>query len=195
MEEQQGSSSVDIDNLDTRATNFDSDTIESPTVTLTTPFSQSAIRTHAATFRKLLEAEKELKAQQRKIQELIFNLEIQDAHLENLVTQRLSLASPPFHPQLAQPLKPPDRTDSRRSPNVPRILPIKQKLKHNKAQKKQWVQRNLKKDRKRKQCLIFFNLLQKSSKTTISTCNQVSDVTDPTKFNGLDTQWDDFYLQ
>ncbi len=24
---------------------------------------------------------------------------------------------------------------------------------------------------------------------------QSSDVTDPTKFNGLDTQWDDFYLQ
>jgi hypothetical protein len=81
MEVQQGSSSVDID---TRATNFDSDTIESPTVTLTTPFPQSAIRTHATTLRKLQEAEKENKAQQRKIQEMTFNMEIQDAHLANL---------------------------------------------------------------------------------------------------------------
>ena len=64
--------------------NVDSEINDSPTVTLTTPFPQSAMRTHAATLRKLQEAEKELKAQQRKIQELSFNLEIQDAHIENL---------------------------------------------------------------------------------------------------------------
>ena len=52
------------------APNFEPDNVESPIVTLTTPFPQSAIRTHAATLRKLQEAEKELKAQQRKIQEL-----------------------------------------------------------------------------------------------------------------------------
>ena len=63
---------------------FEPDNVESPIVTLTTPFPKSAIRTHAATLRKLQEAEKELKAQQRKIQELTFNIEIQDAHLENL---------------------------------------------------------------------------------------------------------------
>ena len=88
MTEQQGSSSIDIDSLNTtvrdREPNFDSDTIDSPIVTLTTPFPQSTIRTHAATLRKLQEAEKELKAQQRKIQELTFNLDIQDAHIENL---------------------------------------------------------------------------------------------------------------
>ncbi len=81
MTEQQESSSIDNINKDP---NFDSDIIDSPTVTLTTPFPQSAIRTHAATQRKLQEAEKELKSQQRKIQELTFNLEIQDAHLQNL---------------------------------------------------------------------------------------------------------------
>ncbi len=91
--------------------NVESDIIDSPTVTLTTPFPQSAMRTHAATLKKLQEAEKELRAQQRKIQELSFNLEIQDAHIENL--RHASLASPPFHPQLAHPLNPPDHTDSR----------------------------------------------------------------------------------
>ena len=114
MAETNESSSINTENKSNidRDPNFDSDS--SPIVTsLTTPFPQSAIRGHAATLRKLQEAEKELKAQQRKIQELIFNLEIQDAHLENLVTQRLSLASPPFLPQLAQPMKHPDHTDSK----------------------------------------------------------------------------------
>ena len=45
--------------------NVDSEINDSPTVTLTTPFPQSAMRTHAATLRKLQEAEKELRAQQR----------------------------------------------------------------------------------------------------------------------------------
>ena len=82
MAEHKGSSSVDIDKE--KDPNIDSDIVESPTVTLTTPFPQSSVRTHNATVRKLQEAEKEIKAQQRKIQELTFNLEIQDAHLENL---------------------------------------------------------------------------------------------------------------
>ncbi len=153
MAEQQGSSSVDIN---TRTTNFDSDTIESPTVTLTTPFPQSAIRTHAATLRKLQEAEKELKAQHRKIQELTFNMDIQDAHLENLRHAETISHIPSIPPAPSATLETPDHTDSRRSPNVPRILPIKQKLKPNRAQKKHWVRRNLKKDRKRKHCLLFF---------------------------------------
>ena len=78
MEEDNESSSINT------APNFVPDNVESPIVTLTTPFPQSAIRTHAATLRKLQEAEKELKAQQRQIQELTFNMQIQDAHLENL---------------------------------------------------------------------------------------------------------------
>jgi len=106
MEEQQGSSSVDID---TRATNFDSDSIESPTVTLTTPFPQSAIRTHAATLRKLQEAEKELKAQQRKIQELTFTIAIQDAHTQN-VKESEKISRTPSAPPAS--LKPPDLIDS-----------------------------------------------------------------------------------
>jgi hypothetical protein len=56
MAEQQGSSNIDVNTLDTtvRETdpNFDSNNIESPIVTLTTPFPNSAIRTHAATLRK-----------------------------------------------------------------------------------------------------------------------------------------------
>jgi hypothetical protein len=87
MTEQQGSSSIDIASLDTtvrdREPNFDSDTIKSPLVTLTTPFAQSAIRTHAATLRKLQEQEREIKAQQRRIEELTFIIAIQGAHTQN----------------------------------------------------------------------------------------------------------------
>ena len=102
MEEQQGTSSVDIDSLDTRATNFDSDTIESPTVTLTTPFPQSAIRTHAAPLRKLQEAEKEIKAQQRKIQELTFTIAIQDAHTQNVQASEQISRTPSAPPALTE---------------------------------------------------------------------------------------------
>jgi hypothetical protein len=88
MTEQQRSSSIDIDSLDTtvrdRDPNFDSDIIEAPLVTLTTPFPNLGIRTHAATLRKLQEQEREIKAQQRKIQELTFTIAIQDAHTQNV---------------------------------------------------------------------------------------------------------------
>ncbi len=64
--------------------NFDSDLTESPIVTsLNMPFPQSAIRTHAAILRKLQEQEREIKAQQRRIDELTFTIAIHDAHTEN----------------------------------------------------------------------------------------------------------------
>jgi hypothetical protein len=70
MAEQQGSSNIDVNSLDTtvRETdpNFDSNNIESPLVTLTTPFPNPAIRTHVATLRKLQEQEREIKAQTTK---------------------------------------------------------------------------------------------------------------------------------
>jgi hypothetical protein len=90
MAAQQESSNVGIHDIEEHKGNIDSDPnfvsdiVESPIVTLNTPFPQPAIRTHAATLRKWQEAEKELKSQQRKIQELTFSLEIHDAHIENV---------------------------------------------------------------------------------------------------------------
>ena len=87
MEEHKESSSINTEthqgNL-AREPNFDPESAASPIVTsLQTPFPQSAIRTHAATLRKLQEQEKEIKAQQRRIDELTFTIAIQDAHTEN----------------------------------------------------------------------------------------------------------------
>jgi hypothetical protein len=68
MAAQQESSNVGIHDVEEHKGNIDndpdfvSDIIKSPIVTLNTPFPQSAIRTHAATLRKLQEAEKELKS-------------------------------------------------------------------------------------------------------------------------------------
>lgn len=96
MTEQEASSIID------REPNFDSDTVDSPTVTLTTPFPQSAIRTHAATLRKLQEAEKEIKAQQRKIQELTFTIAIQDAHTQNVKASEKISRTPSAPPALTE---------------------------------------------------------------------------------------------
>ncbi len=87
MEAQQESSGITNEenkDMKTRDPNFNSEPAESPIVTsLNTPFPQSAIRTHAATLRKLQEQKIELKTQQRRIDELTFTIAIQDAHTEN----------------------------------------------------------------------------------------------------------------
>jgi hypothetical protein len=110
MTEQQGSSSIDIDSLNTtvrdRDPNFDSDDSESPLVTLTTPFPQSAIRSHAATLGKLQEQEREIKAQQRKIQELNFTIAIQDAHTQNVKASEKISHTPSAPPALTETLGP-----------------------------------------------------------------------------------------
>jgi hypothetical protein len=106
MAEQQGPSNIDVNSLDTtvRETdpNFDSNNIESPIVTLTTPFPNSAIRTHAATLRKLQEQEREIKAQQRRIEELTFTIAIQDAHTEQRKTSDQISSAPSALPALTE---------------------------------------------------------------------------------------------
>ena len=99
MTDKQESSSIDNVNRDP---NIDSDIIESPTVTLTTPFPQSTVRSHAATLRKLQEQEREIKAQQRKIQELTFTIAIQDAHTQNVKASEAIPRTPSAPPALTE---------------------------------------------------------------------------------------------
>jgi hypothetical protein len=51
---------------------------------MTTPFQPHSIRASVATLRKLKDQEKEIKEQQRQIQELHFDLSIKQAHVLNL---------------------------------------------------------------------------------------------------------------
>jgi hypothetical protein len=89
MAKQQESSSFDrdiIDNIE-NPHNIDRDNItDLPLVdALTTPFQPNSIRAHAATtLRKLREEEREIKEQQRQIQELTFGMAIKEAHAQNL---------------------------------------------------------------------------------------------------------------
>jgi len=193
MTEQQGSSSIDIDSLDTtvrdRDPNFDSD-IESPLVTLTTPFPQSAIRTHAATLRKLQEQEREIKAQQRKIQELTFTIAIQDAHTHNVKASEKISRTPSAPPALTE-TPGPHRLQMK--PERPEDVAYRAKVAEQTSAEKAMGE-NEDNVANPDNMLTIFQALTKVLKDN-SQHLQSSDVTDPTKFNGLDTQWEDFYLQ
>ncbi len=78
MERKESSSSVDNIDMDDKEENIDIVT------TMTTPFQPTAIKLHASTLRKMKEQEEWIKAQQKQIEELIFNLTIKDSHIENL---------------------------------------------------------------------------------------------------------------
>ena len=78
------SSNTDRESIDGE-TNSDS-TVDSPIVTLTTPYPQASgsVRSTVNSLRKIQEQEQELKKQQRRIQELEFSIAIQDAHTQNI---------------------------------------------------------------------------------------------------------------
>ena len=77
MERKESSSSVE---------NVDDDKEENIDIVtaMTTPFQPTAIKLHASTLRKMKEQEDWIKAQQKQIEELTFNLTIKDSHIENL---------------------------------------------------------------------------------------------------------------
>ena len=173
---------------------FEPDNVESPIVTLTTPFPQSAIRTHAATLRKLQEAEKELKAQQRKIQELTFNIEIQDAHLENLRHAATISRDPSVPPATTATTETPGPHRLQLKPERPEDIAYKEKLEAQESAEKAMGTQESEAGSKEDEMMTIFRSLTKVLKDNNQHL-QSSDVTDPTKFNGLDTQWEDFYLQ
>ena len=197
MAEQQESSNVveeHTGNID-GAPNFVSDIdAESPTVTLSTPFPQSAMRTHAATLRKLQEAEKEVKAQQRKIQELTFNLEIHDAHIENLRHAETISRIPSLPPATSATNETPGPHRLQMKPERPEDIAYKEKLEAQQSAEKAMGPKESEEGANENAMMAIFKSLTKVLKDNNQHL-QSSDVTDPTKFNGLDTQWDDFYLQ
>ena len=191
MAETNESSSINTENKGNidRDPNFDSDS--SPIVTsLTTPFPQSAIRGHAATLRKLQEQEREIKAQQRKIQELTFTIAIQDAHTENKKASDQISRTPSAPPALTE-TPGPHRLQTK--PERPEDIAFRAKLEEQENAEKAMGQHE--QPLKTQDALLsVFQSLTKVLKDNNQHL-QSSDVTEPTKFNGLDTQWDDFYLQ
>ena len=191
QQESSGTTNEENKDMTTRDPNFDS-VAESPIVTSlhATPFPQSAIRTHAATLRKLQEQEKEIKAQQRKIDELTFTIAIQDAHTENRKASDLISRTPSAPPATTE-TPGPHRLQLK--PERPEDVAYRTRLEEQSSAEKAMEQREEKLDTENAMMNIFQSLTKvlKDNNQHL----QSSDVTEPTKFNGLDTQWDDFYLQ
>jgi len=194
--ERQASSTIDkdsIDHIDTntnRDPNFDSDVVDSPVVTLTTPYPQASgsVRNQVASLRKIQEQEQEIKKQQRKIQELEFSIAIHDAHTQNIKAREQIPHTP------SAPTKTPGPHRLQIKPDRPEDVAYRAKIEEQMSAEKAMGNDADQTNNPEKAMLTIFQSLTKVLKDNNQHL-QSSDVTEPTKFNGLDTQWDDFYLQ
>ncbi len=125
-----------------------------------------------------MEQGREIKEQQRQIQELHFDLPIKEAHVLNLQ----HAATIPRTPQRLQ-----------TKPERPEDIVFRAKLEEQISAEKAMVQQEHPMDTP-DGLLSVFQSLTKVLKDNNQHL-QSSDVTEPTTFNGLDTHWDDFYLQ
>jgi hypothetical protein len=181
MTDKQESSSVDINTADNIERNIDRDNItEIPFVdAMTTSFPPHSIRASVATLRKLKDQEREIKEQQRQIQELHFDLSIKEAHVLNFQHAATITRTPSLPPATTVLTKTPGPHRLQTKPERPEDIAYRAKL-------EEQVNADA--------LLSVFQSLTKVLKDNNQHL-QSSDVTEPTKLNGLDTQWDDFYLQ
>ena len=192
---EQQSSTIDrenghLDSTTARETNFEPDHVESPIVTsLTTPYPQpsGSIRNQVASLRKIQEQEQEIKKQQRKIQELEFSLAIQDAHTQNIKASDKIPHTP------SAPTETPGPHRLQLKPEHPEDVAYRAKLEEQTSAEKAMGQQEPEETPEKAMLTIFQSLTKVLNDNNQHL--QSSDVTEPTKFNGLDTQWDDFYLQ
>ncbi len=158
---------------------------------MTTPFQPTAIKLHTSTLRKMKEQDEWIKLQQKQIEELTFNLTIKGSHIENLrrdetISRLPSLPTANGFPETPGPhrLLP--------KPERPEDIAYRAKLEEQESAEKAVGQKEKSPD-SQEALLSVFQSLTKVLKDNNQHL-QSSDVTEPTKFNGLDTQWDDFYL-
>jgi len=193
--ERQESSIIDRDsvNID-KVPNFDSELADSPIVTsLTTPHPQSSgsVRTSVASLRKIQEQEQVIQQHQRKIQELEFALAIQDAHTLPIRQSEKNSLTPSQSPN---PIETPGPHRLQLKPERPEDIAYRVKIEEQKNAEAAIGNEEPTSERGETEMMNIFRSLTKVLKDNNQHL-QSSDVTDPTKFNGLDTQWDDFYLQ
>jgi hypothetical protein len=193
--ERQESSIIDRDsvNID-QDPNFDSELVDPPIVTsLTTPHPQASgsIRAHVASLRKIQEQEQVIKQHQRKIQELEFAIAIQDAHTLT-ITQSEKISLTPSQPP--NPIETPGPHRLQLKPECPEDIANRVKIEKQKNAEAAIGNEEPTSTSGKTEMMNIFRSLTKVLKDNNQHL-QSSDVTDPTKFNGFDTQWDDFYLQ
>ena len=192
METQESSSITESIN---REPNVDFESVDSPIVTsLTTPYPQASgsVRGTVNSLRKIQEQEQELKKQQRRIQELEFSIAIHEAHTQNIQQGAQIPLTPSLPPVPTVETPGPHRLQLK--PERPEDVAYRAKIEEQKNAEAVMEQGESPPDTPEKEMMNIFQALTKVLKDNNQHL-QSSDVTDPTKFNGLDTQWDDFYLQ
>ena len=190
MADKQESSSVDIRTTDNIERNIDRDNItELPFVdAMNTPFQSHSIRASVATLRKLKEQENEIKEKQRQIEELHFDLSIKQAQVLNLQHAATIPRTPSLPPANTNLTETPGPHRLQTKPERPEDIAYRAKLEEQVHAEKAMGQQEHPMDSP-DALLSVFQSLTKVLKNNNQPL-QSSDVTEPTKFNGLDTQWD-----
>jgi hypothetical protein len=196
MTDKQESSSIDVSIVDNIERNTDRDNItEIPFVdAMTTPFPPHSIRASVATLKKLKDQEREIKEQQRQIQELHSDLSIKEAQVLNLKHAETISRTPSRPPATTILTETPGPHRLQTKPERPEDIAFRAKLEEQESAEKAMGQHEPTMATQDEALLSVFQSLTKVLKDNNQHL-QSSDVTEPTKFNGLDTQWDDFYLQ
>ena len=158
---------------------------------LTTPLQQNVIKKHAETLQRLKTQEKEIREQQRQIDELNFELSIKEAHMQNIKNEAKIPHTPSQPPALAA-IETPGPHRLQMKPERPEDIAYRAKLVE--QQHAEEAMGHTDATASQDALLSVFQSLTKVLKDNNQHL-QSNDVTEPTKFNGLDTQWDDFYLQ
>ncbi len=123
METKQSSSSV-FDSLEGKMDTEENKELDIVTA-LTTLLQQNVVKRHIESLKKIERQEREIREQQRQIDELNFELSIKEAQIINIKNAENIPRTPSLPPALAA-SETPDPIDSNRSQSVPRILPTEQ---------------------------------------------------------------------
>jgi hypothetical protein len=192
MEAKHLSSSTVFDSLESRIETITGENKELDIVTaLTTPLQRNVVKRHVESLKKIQRQEQEIREQQRQIDELNFELSIKEAHILNIKNEENIPRTPSLPPALAASETPgPHRLQQK--PERPKDIAYRAKLVEQQHAEEAMGQHD---SRPSNEALLsVFQSLTKVLKDNNQHLES-SDVTKPTKFNGLDTQWDDFYLQ
>ena len=189
MEAKQSSSSV-FDSLEGKLDTEEHRELDIVTA-LTTPLQQNVVKRHIESLKKIERQAKEIREQQRQIGELNFELSIKEAQMINIKNAENIPRTPSLPPALAASETPgPHRLQMK--PERPEDIAYRAKLVEQQHAEEAMCQHDS--PPSNEALLSVFQSLTKVLKDNNQHL-QSSDVTEPTKFNGLDTQWDDFYLQ
>ncbi len=163
------------------------DPFETPSIQTAASQGQAAIHRHAATIRKLKEQEQEIETQQNKIQAMLAHLELQR---QEYMHREFSLPPPrPLIPETPGPHRLQQKADRPEDVAYKNLQEEQQQAEQQQAEAQQNTGPNSPEKALMSVFLSLTKVLSDNNKPLHS-----SDVTEPAKFNGSDSQWEDWYL-